>query len=166
MQKTTKNVVRILTIAMVVVLALALVLVGCDKLKDAGKPEAEIGAKAITILVGTEEEQTTLNVRTDEEYMAQLLLKLAEENKITNYHSTTSTYGTYVDSINNIPGDVQGGYVSVYMSINDVELVDQSGFMPPVVIGGKTYYASNVGVDLIPIRDGESYLFLLGVWNG
>ena len=166
MTKNTKIIVKLLTIVVIIAIVSCLVLVGCDKLKEAGKPEAEEGAKSVTILVGTEEEHTTLTVNTDEEYMAGLLLKLQEDGRITNYTYNTSSYGTYVNSINNIPGEVAGGYVSVYMTINEVGLVDESGWMPPVAVDGKTYYASNVGVDGVPIRDGESYLFLLGVYNG
>ncbi|MBQ9276799.1 MAG: hypothetical protein IJ226_04310 [Clostridia bacterium] len=168
MTKRSISVVKILAIVAILVLAMSMVFVGCDKLKDAGKPEAEVGVKTITILIGTQEEYTTLEVNTSEEYMASLLLTLQEENKISNYTYTGSTTNNdvFISTINDIPGNVSNSYVAVYHTINEVELAAPggNGYDDPVTVGTKTLYYSNVGVGLLPIRDGAIYAFLLATY--
>ena len=163
MTRTNKNIVKILAIAAILVLALSFVLVGCDKLKDAGKPEAEIGYKAVALIIGRGDAYNIVVVKTQAEYMTELLNELKASEKIT-YESTQRSYGTYVTSLNNIQPQGENEWVAVYHDIDDVTLRADLGEwpMPNANYGGHEYYSSSVGVDLLPILDGHVYYFTLG----
>ena len=163
MNKQTKNVVKILAIVAVVVLALSLVLVGCDKLKDAGKPAPEVGNKEVTLIIGVGEEYSTVVVKTYQEYMAGLLLELKLRGKV-EYESSQGAYGTFVESLNNIRPASSSEWVAVYHDIDDVTLRADLGDwpMPNAEYNGKTYFSSSVGVDSLPLKDGHTYYFTLG----
>lgn len=163
----TKNIVKILAIVAILVLALSLVLVGCDKLKDAGKPEAEIGNKEVTLIIGQGEEYTTITVKTYQNYLAGLLSELQLRGKIT-YDSEAGAYGTFIKSINNVVPSNTSESVGIYHDIDDVTLrADQSEWpMPNKEYGGKTYYSSSVGADSLPLKEGHAYFLTLNVWEG
>ena len=163
MTKNRMNGVKILAIVAIVVLALSLVLVGCDKLKDAGRPEAEVGNKEVTLIIGVGEEYKTVVVKTYQEYMAGLLLELKLRGKV-EYESSQGTYGTFVESLNNIQPASTSEWVAVYHDIDDVTLRGDVGDWPMAnaEYNGKTYYSSSVGVDSLPLKDGHTYYFTLG----
>ena len=163
MTKKAMTLVKILAIVAIVVLAMSLVLVGCDKLKDAGKPEAEVGNKEITLIIGVGEEYATVVVKTYQEYMAGLLLELKLRGKI-EYESSQGAYGTFVESLNNIRPASASEWVAVYHDIDDVTLRADIGEWPMAnaEYNGKTYFSSSVGVDSLPLRNGHTYYFTLG----
>ncbi len=158
-----KNIVKVLAIVAIVVLALSVILVGCDKLKDAGKPEPEVGNKEVTLIIGQGNEYSTITVKTYQNYMAGLLSELQLRGKIT-YDSEPGSYGTFVKSLNNIQPASSNEWVAVYHDIDDVTLrADQGEWpMPNAEHDGKTYYSSSVGVDSLPLKNGHVYFFTLG----
>lgn len=166
MTKNTKVIVKLLTIVAIIAIVSCLVLVGCDKLKEVGKPEAEVGNKEVTLIVGQGEEYTTLTVKTYQNYLSGLLAELQLRGKIT-YDSEPSSYGTFIKSINNVVPSNASESVGIYHDIDEVDLrADQSQWpMPNKEYGGKTYYSSNVGADSLPLREGHTYFLTLNVWE-
>ena len=166
MTKRSMNVVKILAIVAILVLAMSMVFVGCDKLKDAGKPEAEVGNKEVTLIIGQGEEFTTLTVKTYQNYLSGLLSELQLRGKIT-YDSEPSTYGTFIKSINNVVPQSTSESVGIYHDIDDVTLrADKSEWpMPNKEYGGKEYYSSSVGADSLPLREGHTYFLTLNIWE-
>lgn len=166
MTKRSISVVKILAIVAILVLAMSMVFVGCNKLKDAGKPEAEVGNKEVTLIIGQGEEFTTITVKTYQNYLAGLLSELQLRGKIT-YDSEPSTYGTFIKSINNVVPQGTSESVGIYHDIDDVTLrADQGEWpMPNKEYGGKEYYSSSVGADSLPLKDGHAYLLTLNVWE-
>ncbi|MBR4800255.1 MAG: hypothetical protein IK048_01065 [Clostridia bacterium] len=162
MTKTAKNVVKLLTIAAILVVVTCLLLVGCNKveeLKDLGKPEAEEGTKSITVYVQNGNGYTKIETSTTEEYLEAVLLKLLQDQQL----SECTISGGFISSINNMPGDTPRAYIAVFHDLEEGEgetLVDRGDYAPAdIEYDGKTFAYSAVGVSSLPVRDGAGYLF-------
>lgn len=85
---------------------------------------------------------------------------LQEQSSKLNPDIITSAYGDYVNTIYNIV--LQGNeYVAVYTS--DDEYADKlSPFNPPYTSkGGKTCWATTVGITLLPLKTNTTYVFIV-----
>ncbi len=161
------NIVKIVAVVAILVIAISMIFVGCDKLKDAGKPEAEVGNKEVTLIIGQGEEYTTITVKTYQNYLSGLLSELQLRGKIT-YDSEPTADGTFIKSINNVVPQSASEFVGIYHDIDDVTLrTDQSNWpVPNKEYNGKEYYFSNVGADSLPVKEGHTYFLTLNVWGG
>ncbi|MCQ2602459.1 MAG: hypothetical protein MJ193_00885, partial [Clostridia bacterium] len=88
----------IITIALILTLIMALsIFVACDKIKDLGAPETEVGEKSVTVIIGNQE----YSVKTDAEYVHSLLLEMKETKGIT-YDFSDSAYGVIIEKLGNL----------------------------------------------------------------
>lgn len=160
MTKRSMNIVKILAIVAILVLAMSMVFVGCNKLKDAGKPEAEVGTKTVTILLQNGDKYDKYVATTEKEYVQDVLVELKNAEKfVYDFHNTE--YGAFIDKLGTMsPDSSKGEYIFVFHDINDASLV---GFWTePVIYDGRYYVNASLGVSSLPVRDGASYLFNVG----
>ena len=156
MTKNTKVVVKLLTIVAIIAIVSCLVLVGCDKLKDAGKPAAEEGAKSVTILLQNGNGYSSYTAKTSAEYVQDLLVELKNAGVFA-YEFHNTEYGAFMDVLGTMhPNSDNYEYIMFYHDINDAELI-YPGY--DVEYDGKTYSSASLGVSSFPVRDGATYLF-------
>ena len=105
------------------------------------KPGTSKGAKAVTIEVTDNNEQTTsYNVNTDAEYLSEVF----DEIDDLVVEGTTSEYGLYIDTVNGVTADfnVDGAYWAIYVN------------------GDYGMY----GADQQPVTDGDTYSLVYTVY--
>ncbi len=139
-------------IALVAILAAAFA--GCGNLKKLGAPVIETGEKEATVIIG----EDSYFVKTDAEYVQDLLVQLKEAGKIT-YEYHDGQYGAYIDSLGSLKPS-GNSFVSVYHDIDDLTLYDPA-WDEPITRGDKTFHSSSYGVESLPVRSGATYLFVL-----
>ncbi len=144
----------IIKVAMILTLIMALsIFVACDKIKNLGAPETEVGEKSVTVIIGNQK----YSVNTDAEYVHNLLLEMKETSGII-YEFSDSEYGATIEKLNALENDSASWtkWIGVYHDIDDVELIT-AGFDEEY--DGKTYCSSSLGVENLPVRNGATYYF-------
>lgn len=144
----------IITIALILTLIMALsIFVACDKIKDLGAPETEVGSKSVTVIIGEDK----YSVTTDAEYVHELLLEMKETKGIT-YEFSDSAYGATIEKLGALENDsvTWTKWIGVYHDIEEMDLI-AVGF--DVEYDGKTYHSSNLGVETLPVKNGATYYF-------
>lgn len=151
LSKRAKFTLSILLVILVLVSAVGFV--ACDGLRNAGKPGAQTGEKAITVIVGDE----SISASTTAEYMHQLLVELDTASKL-QYEYTDGQYGATITKLNDLVTTPDWSkWIGVYHDINDVTLYDPQY---DTTVNGKTYHSSSVGASSLPIKSGATYLFV------
>jgi len=129
-------------------------------LKNIGKPEYEDGQKTITVVVG----ETEYTVKTESNYLHEVLLEMKNDGAI-DYVFETSSYGSYPTKVGSLDSkSTTNTYIALYHNIDDITLRGDIGeyAMPGINFKGDSYYYSSVGVDMLPIFDGKTYVIRLG----
>lgn len=137
--------------ALCAVLSLA-VFTGCEK------PAPEEGEKTVQIVVGDE----TFDVTTEADYVGAVLRELKQNEGLHLVYTESDQFGMMISEIGAfIPDSGKQEWIKVYSTIGD----DMTVSIPTdsQEVGGKTYYAATVGVDSLPLRNGEAYLFQMAV---
>lgn len=148
---------KIFIVALVALLALSLLaFVGCDKLKDLGKPVIETGEKEATVIIG----EDSYFVKTDAEYVHDLLVELKEAGEI-EYDFDVTEYGAYIKKLGSLdPTKSQNSFIALYHDIDDDSLIDYE-YGSTVKYDGKDFHSASVGASSMPVRSGAKYLFKL-----
>ncbi len=144
----------IITVSIILTLVLAMsIFVACDKIKNLGAPETEVGEKTVTVIIGEDKYAVT----TDAEYVHDLLLEMKEKGKIV-YEFSDSAYGATIEKLNALENDsvTWTKWIGVYHDVEEMDLIS-AGF--DVEYDGKTYHSSNLGVETLPVRNGATYYF-------
>jgi|GEM_PF-3014554 len=147
MTRTTKNVVKILAIVAILVLAMSMVFVGCDKKTDPNE-------KKVVILVQNGEEFDSYELTTTSLYLSDALKELQAENKLT---YSIGSDGTSLVTINELETTSDWSkWICIYHNIDDVAL-----FFPgyDFELEGVIYHSSAEGVTTCPLQNGAKYLF-------
>lgn len=135
-----KNKKSILLSVLAVVLVAALA-VGAYFLYDSLKPETEVGAKSVTVIVTdtvNNTESKTFTYKTDALYLADLLL----ENKLAS--GTDGEYGLMLETVNGITADdAKYQFWGIYLD------------------GEMTQY----GASTQPVKDGDTFEIKLECWQ-
>lgn len=116
------------------------------------------GLKTVEITIG----ENSHILETNENYLHGALLELKNKGAIATYEVSGSEEGVYITKIDGITFDSQRGFgfISVYHTIDDITLIDTSGYMEDIVLKGVTFKASGVGVAMLPLYDGAKYLLV------
>lgn len=133
-KKSNKKLIIGIVCLVAVIAILAVVFIVC-------KPGTTKGAKAVTIEVTDNNEQTTTyNVNTDAEYLSEVF----DEIDDLVVEGTTSEYGLYIDTVNGVTADynVDGSYWAIYVN------------------GDYGMY----GADQQPVADGDTYALVYTVY--
>ncbi len=137
-----------------VVFALVCVLALCTLTICACAPTGvEDGEKTVTIIIG----DSVIEERTDAVYMHDLLQEMSEEGDV-EYEWEDGAYGATVMRLNELVTSTDWtSWIGYYIDLNDVSLISP-GY--DVEHEGKTYYSAAMGVSILPVKDGVTYLFL------
>lgn len=148
---------KILLILLVVALLVtsALCLCACDGLKDFGKPAPDEGSKSVSVVIG----EQSYSLKTDAEYVQDLLVEMKDAGKI-QYEFSTSQYGAYMTRLNDLSPSSSSEWIAVYHDIDDMTLKDMQ-YGEAIQKGGKSYFTASLGVSSLPVRNGASYLFII-----
>ncbi|MDR2635025.1 MAG: hypothetical protein LBC13_03475 [Clostridiales bacterium] len=114
---------------------------------------------SVTLIIGDK----TLTTETREEKVVGLLTELKKAGKISAFEYTGQKWGAFVTEIDALKGDsTQGTYILLYHDIDDSGLHEfGSEGVIKREIDGKSYFFSGVGVSLLPVEDGATYVFVL-----
>ena len=134
----TKKSILLSVLAVILVAALA---VGAYFLYDSLKPTAEVGSKAVTVIVTdtvNQTEQKTYNYKTDALYLADLLT----EKELAS--GTDSEYGLMIETVNGVTADAtKYQFWGIYLN------------------GEMTQY----GASTQPVTDGDTFELKLECWQ-
>lgn len=121
------------------------------------KPETEKGAKTATlIVVNAEGAETVITDDTDCEYVADWLIELNTEKKITLAYENTQ-YGMNVTSLNGITvGSATSSYFAFYS--DDADNAADSEYIANFVRGEITYKPALLGQSSMPVKNGKTYV--------
>lgn len=165
MQKNRRIILTVLLL--VAVILLSAVLSACDY-SELKKKVSELENKLSGYEGSSEEKTITLTVgesvfefTTRVNNLHDALIEMKEKEIISAYVFDGSGFGVYVTEIGGLKADAaEFSYIAVFHDIDDAALKDF--YNPdPLDQGGKTYFYSNVGVALLPVVDGASYLLAL-----
>lgn len=116
------------------------------------------GLKTVEITIG----ETSHILETNENYLHGALLELKNKGAIATYEISGSEDSIYIVEIEGITFDPQLGYgfIAIYHNIDDIILIDTSGYIDDITLNGVTFKASGVGVAMLPLYDNAKYLLV------
>jgi hypothetical protein len=158
MKKSTinNNLKKIAAILSAVVMIAALLLAFAACIDNPYKTEPV----SVTVIVG----EKNLTVETTAGKVRDLLTELKAAGEISAFEYAGSKYGAYVTEIDALKGDsLQGTYIALYHDIDDMALQDFASDYSILTkdIGGKAYFYSGLGISLLPVEEGATYVFVL-----
>lgn len=144
---------KILVATALALLIVAVAFVGCDGLKELGKPVIETGDKSVTVIIADD----AYPVKTGSNYVHDLLVELKEAGEI-EYEFHDTQYGAFIDKLGELVGtEDYSKWIAIYVDSDDAELITP-GF--DVTVDGKTYHSASLGASGLPVKNGVTYLFL------
>ena len=148
------------TIALALVAALAMSLVGCFAPADT--------EGSVTVVIGEEgsfnEYEISLSEVEITDGVLSILLYL-EENEGVELDYSSSTYGAYINSIGGLsPNSLSGEFVGVYTSVEAD--FDVSAFASSYEYEGVALCSAGVGISSMQVKAGATYLFKIDTYAG
>ncbi|MGI6702014.1 MAG: hypothetical protein ACOX3U_06130 [Christensenellales bacterium] len=138
--------------ALIAIITVTLTLAAC--------PRTEEGMKSVTVIIAYDDDTAdTYTKDTDLTYLGELLDELHDKGEL-ELDCAGSDFGRQVKVIGGLQDDISeySEWIGIYSDITDETLLFTEYKM---TYGDKEYTSVNCGIDLLPLYDGRTYLFIM-----